>query len=353
MKRFGLLLLLAALILPAVTGCSSDSMSSQITLTTSKSSIPADGATTAEITATILGYDGEPVPIGTSVHFTTSRGLFTNGLQYLTLGTTDATGTVKVYLYAPLKTTPGNANVTCQSNDVTRSVTVEITLYGPPGETAKIVLEADPDSIPADGATPSEITATLTDGNEDPVNIGTEATFTTDKGEFQNGSMVFTDVTRDTSGTIIAYLIAPVGTKAGPAAIECTSNGVTAQTTVMIGATITLTATASPTSIPADGATTSKITATVRTSSGTVMPGVWVKFETGRGEFSHGKTSIDVITNSSGVAEAFFFAPIGTQTGPCQITVTANGVSVQVVVTITAPGATPTPTPTATPTPTS
>ncbi len=234
--RFGLCILLAALAVPALTGCSSDSMSSQITLTTSRSSIPADGNTTAEITATILGYDGEPVPIGTSMHFTTSRGLFTTGLSYLTVGTTDTTGTVRVYLMAPLRTTPGAANVTCQSNDVTRSINVDITLSGPPGETARIELTADPTEIPADG-TPSTITATLTDGNEDPVNIGTSATFRTDRGIFQNGSTVFTDVTRDVSGTIIAYLTAPDGTESGPANITCTSNGVTAQVTVYVGGT--------------------------------------------------------------------------------------------------------------------
>lgn len=82
------------------------------------------------------------------------------------------------------------------------------------------------------------------------------------------------------------------------------------------------------------------------TTSGTPISGVRVRFETGRGEFSHGKGSIEVVTNGSGVAEAFFFAPIGTETGPCQITVTANGVSVQVVVTIGATTPTPTPTPT-------
>ncbi len=235
MKRFGLLILLAALVLPAVTGCSSDSLSSQIVLTSSKTEIPADGATTAEITATVLGYDGQPVPIGTSVHFTTSRGLFTNGLQYVTQGTTDTTGTIKVYLYAPLKTTPGNANVTCQSNDVTRMITVAIALYGPPGQTAKIVLEADPDEIPANGVTPSKITATLTDGNEDPVNIGTPALLITNKGIFQNGSKVLSEVTRDISGTITAYLYAPLyGQELGLTQIICISNGVKAITYINI-----------------------------------------------------------------------------------------------------------------------
>ncbi|MBW2042880.1 MAG: hypothetical protein JRI76_12770 [Deltaproteobacteria bacterium] len=353
MKRFGLLLLLAALVLPAVLGCSSDSVSSQITLTTSKSSIPADGATTAEITATILGYDGEPVPIGTSVHFTTSRGLFTNGLQYVTLGTTDTTGTVKVYLYAPLKTNPGNANVMCTSNDVSRSVTVEITLYGPPGETAKIELEADPASIAPEEI--STITATLTDGNEDPVTVGTPVTFgiTYGYGCLWDGFRCHDTIdeeTRDISGTAKVYLL---GLTQGVEQVVCYSQGVRELITVPIGIQYLLTVTASPTSIPADGATFSTLTATV-TFNGTAVPGTRVYFETGRGEFSNGKRSIEVTTNSSGQALAYFLAPVGTQTGACQITVlTATGVSAQVVVTITAPGTTPTPTPTATPTPTS
>ncbi|MBW1956395.1 MAG: hypothetical protein JRI83_11875 [Deltaproteobacteria bacterium] len=357
MKRFGLLLLLAALVLPAVLGCSSDSVSSQITLTTSKSSIPADGATTAEITATILGYDGEPVPIGTSVHFTTSRGLFTNGLQYVTLGTTDTTGTVKVYLYAPLKTNPGNANVMCTSNDVSRSVTVyaplktnpgnanvmctsndvsrsvtvEITLYGPPGETAKIELEADPASIAPDEI--STITATLTDGNEDPVTVGTPVTFgiTYGYGCLWDGFRCHDTIdeeTRDISGTAKVYLL---GLTQGVEQVVCYSQGVRELITVPIGIQYLLTVIASPTSIPADGATFSKLTATV-TFNGTAVPGTRVYFETGRGEFSNGKRSIEVTTNSSGQALAYFLAPVGTQTGACQITV------------LTATTATPTPT---------
>lgn len=319
-------------------GCGSDSMSSQITLTTSKSSIPADGATTAEITATILNYDGEPARIGTSVHFTTSRGQFTNGEKSVTVGTTDTTGTVKVYLYAPLKTNPGNANVTCTSNDVARMIVVEIALYGPPGETAKIVLTASPVSIPADGATPSKITAALTDGNKEPVNIGTSATFTTDKGVFQNNNQTFTDVTRDTSGEIVAYLTAPTGTKAGAANIECTSNSVIAQTTVLIGGTVGLTVTSNKTTLKADGAEFATLTATVTSSIGaTNLSGFRVKFETGRGEFSNGKSSIEVTTGSDGKAVADFIAPIGTQTGACQITAETAGLSARVTITITAP----------------
>ncbi len=335
--RLCFLAFVAAVMLPLVSGCGSDPMSSQITLTTSKSSIPADGNTTAEITATILGYDGHPVPIGTSVHFTTSRGLFTNGLSYVTVGTTDSTGSVKVYLFAPLRTTPGTANVTCTSNNVTRSVNVEITLYGPPGETAKIELTADPTTIPADGATPSKITATLTDGNEDPVNIGTEATFTTDKGEFQNGSTVFTDVTRDTSGTIIAYLIAPEDTEPGAADIRCTSNGVTARVTVIIGGEgVSLTITAC-TSVPADGQTICTVTATVAIEGGPPMAGIPVTFRARVGEFSNGELSITDETDNGGVATASWVVQEGTKPGVYPITASALGQRATVSVTVTEP----------------
>jgi hypothetical protein len=316
-----------------ISGCGSDSMSSQITLTTSRSAIPADGATTAEITAVILGYDGKPVPIGTSVHFTTSRGQFTNGEKSATIGTTDTTGTVKVYLIAPLKTNPGNAQVTCTSNDVTRMIVVEIDLYGPPGETAKIVLTANPTSIPADGATPSTITAALTDGNEEPVNIGTSATFTTDKGIFQNGSQRFTDVTKDTSGEIIAYLIAPKETKAGPANITCTSNGVVAETVVIIGGkTASMTLTANPDSISNNGIAKSTITATVKDYDGKpVTPGTEVLFSSKAGEFSTGTTSAKALTDSSGVASVTWSAP-GLTPGVYQIRAGVGGTGIEATV---------------------
>ncbi|MFH1102230.1 MAG: invasin domain 3-containing protein, partial [Pseudomonadota bacterium] len=277
-----------------------------------------------------------PAYIGTSVTFTTSRGMFTNGLQAVTVGTTDTTGTVKVYLYAPLKTNPGNANVTCASNDVTRMVVVEITLYGPPGETAKIVLTASPTSIPADGATPSTITAALTDGNEEPVNIGTSATLTTDKGIFQNGAQRFTDVTKDISGKIIAYLTAPKETKAGPANITCTSNGVVAQTTVTVGgkaASIKLAA--DDTIIKNDGLEKSVITATVLDyDAKPVTPGTEVLFSARMGEFSNGELSQSALTDSTGAASVTWSAP-GTPPGVYQIRGSAEGISATVGITVT------------------
>lgn len=337
MKRFGLLLCIAALVLPAVLGCSSDPMSSQITLTTSKSSIPADGATTAEITATILGYDGTPVPIGTSVHFTTSRGLFTNGLAYVTMGTTDTTGTVKVYLYAPLKTNPGNANVMCTANDVSRSVNVEITLYGPPGETAKIELDADPESIGLNEI--STITATLTDGNEDPVTVGTPVTFgiTYGYGCLWDGFRcrdTIEEQTRDISGTVKVYLL---GLAEGTEQVICYSQGVREIITVSIGTTYLLTLTTDTTELPADGETTATLTATLTLSDGTTIPGATVTFDTLHGRFSNGKQSFSATTDSTGQALAYFYATSSTKRGVVQIRASALGASARVPITITDP----------------
>jgi hypothetical protein len=319
-------------------GCSSDTMSSIITLTISPATIEADGDETAEITATIIGYDGLPVNIGTSVLFTTSRGMFTQGSTSMTANTTDNTGTVKVYLFAPLGTNRGTASIVCSSGGVSRSGTVEITDYGVPGETAKIELTADPPDIPDDGKTPSVITAVLTDGNSEPVYVGTSMTFTTDQGYFaESGWASTTVVTRDVTGTESVNFIASDGLS-GVAQITCTSNSVIAIVTVDIGGAIQITLTAVPTAIPADGETISKITATVKDIAGLAVPvGTIVKFEVVQGLFTNGQTTFYDVTDLAGSAVANFYAPVGTSPGIVQVKVTSAGASARVPVTVTEP----------------
>lgn len=316
-------------------GCSSDTMSSIITLTISPTTIEADGDETAEITATIIGYDGLPVNIGTSVLFTTSRGMFTIGSKSMTATTTDDTGTVKVYLFAPLGTNRGTALIVVTSGSVSRSGKVEITDYGVPGETAKIELTADPTSIPPDGKTPSVIEATLTDGNGDPVYLGTSMTFTTDKGYFaENGRASITVVTRDVTGIESVNLIAPEGLT-GVAQIKCTSNGVIAITTVTLGGAIQITLTVDDDSIPADGETIATITATVIDITGTIVPvGTKVTFEVLHGQFTNGKRSFSDVTDAAGKAVAYFFAPVGTTPRVVQVKVTSMGAVARVPIVI-------------------
>ncbi|MEW5909814.1 MAG: invasin domain 3-containing protein, partial [Thermodesulfobacteriota bacterium] len=185
----------------------------------------------------------------------------------------------------------------------------------------------------------STITAALTDGNEEPVNIGTSATLTTDKGLFQNGSQRFTDVTRDTSGEIIAYLIAPKETKAGPANITCTSNGVVAEMVIIIGGkTASMTLTASPDSILNNGTAKSTITATVKDYDGKpVTPGTEVIFSARAGEFSNGKLSHTALTDSTGVASVTWSAP-GVIPGVYQIRAGVGNTGIEATVGIAVTG---------------
>lgn len=327
---------LAAIFL-SLTGCPGDNSTGQITLVISPTSIPADGDTSAEITATITDFEGNPAYIGTAVTFKTNRGLFRRGSKTITVETTSRDGIVKVYLIAKLGTNPGTALITATANDASASGNVEITVYGPPGRTAKIDLTANPESILPDGK--SEITAVLTDGNGDSVFIGTSMTFTdiTDLGTFfQNGRNSITVVTRDTTGTESVNYIA--GSTSGTARIECRSNGVIDLVYVTIGNTdpTHITLSASPDSIPADGETLSLITATV-TFGGQPIVGTEVKFEVVTGLFTNGRTTFYDATDTSGVSVANFYAPVGTTPGVVQIKVTAGGVSARIPVTVAGP----------------
>lgn len=329
-----------AAVLLSLLGCpGADFSTGRITLVISPATIPADGDTRAEISATVLDFEGNPAYIGTSVTFKTNRGVFTSGSTSVTVDTTDTSGVVKVYLIAKLGTNPGVALIEVSSNDARASGNVEITAYGPPGLTAKIDLTANPSVIPSDGKTPSVITAVLTDGNGKPVFIGTSMTFTTDKGYFeQNGRPAITVTTRDTTGTESVSLIGPRGVH-GTAQIKCTSYGVTAVTTVTIGGRpVHITLTATPDSIPADGETLSLITATVTDDLGVpVIIGTEVKFEVVTGLFTNGSTTFYDATDASGVAVANFYAPVGTPPGVVQIKVTSKGASARVPVTVTGP----------------
>ena len=165
------------------------------------------------------------------------------------------------------------------------------------GATASITLSADPTSIPADGSGSTSITATLTDNAGNAVAQGTSVTFSTTLGTLSNG----TTTTPDDTGVVIVSLIA--GTTAGPVTVTATSNSVTQTTSVIFtesgSGVSTIIVLAHPTSIVADGTSTSMITATVKSAANQAVPDVDVTFETERGTIIS-----PVTTDSSGQAVA-------------------------------------------------
>ena len=300
-----------------------------IALAVNPTSIPADGASSSVITATIKYSSGAAVPKGTSVTFATDLGTFSNGTQTYTVITPDETGVVSVSLIAG--TTAGSAKITVSAINISQTVYVAIG-----GAAATITLAANPDSIPADGSSSSSITATIKDSSGAPVTSGTAVTFTTTLGTFSNNLQSITVDTPDGTGIVSVSLIA--GVTPGTATVTAGSNGVSAATYVVIGGSVgSITLTADPTSILADGGSSSAITATVKDAAGNpVNAGTSVVFTTNLGTFSNGTATITVITSdATGVVTASLIA--GTTPGTATVTAEANSVTQPINVTFSGP----------------
>ena len=96
-----------------------------ITISASPASIPADGVSSAAITAILKDATGTAVPLGTPVTFTTTLGTFQNDLATYDVNTPGDNGTIIVSLIS--SPVAGDAEVTAESNSVTQMVTLEFT----------------------------------------------------------------------------------------------------------------------------------------------------------------------------------------------------------------------------------
>ena len=311
-----------------------------LTLSASPSLIPADGVSSTAITAKLLDINGNPVnQANISVVFTTTLGTFSNGLASITISTPSAataTGSVIVSLVAGA--TPGIALVTCSADGVTQATNVTI---GTSAQIASITLTANPTSLPADGASSSTLTALLLDSSGNPINASNIlVTFKTTLGTFSNGTNTITLTTQSSAaatGKVVVSLIA--GTTSGIAIVTCTASGVTQATNVGIGATSQIASillSANPSSLPADGASSSTITAQLIDASGNpvTQPNILVTFRTTLGTFSNGTNTITVATQVAATGNVVVSLIAGTTSGIAVITCSASGVTQATNVTI-------------------
>ncbi|MDZ7699068.1 MAG: invasin domain 3-containing protein [Deltaproteobacteria bacterium] len=298
-----------------------------ITLTANPTSIPADGSSSSTITATLTDGSGQPVTPGTSVTFTTNLGTFSNGSTTITTSTIGENGQASVSLIAA--STEGVATVTASSSGVSQSVTVGFT-----GGVAVIALTANPTTIPADGSSSSTITATLKDGTGGAVSPGTSVTFNTTLGRFSTGGTTITTATQDDSGVVAVSLIS--GTSPGTATVTCTSSGVSQSTTVAFsGEPADITVAASPSTLVADGSSTSTVTATVLDANGNPVP----DGETLTVTVEAGTISKINPTTTDGVATVTYTAPSSVPTGNVDTVrfAASNGVSGDATISLTGP----------------
>ena len=262
-----------------------------IALTANPVSIPADGSSSSTVTATLKDSSGAAVPAGTSVTLTTDLGTFGGGGSSVTVTTPDASGVVSVSLIS--STTAGIATVEATSGGVSQSVNVT---FSGSGVVATINLTANPDTLPADGTSTSLLRAEVLDAQGNAVPDGTSISFVilTGTGTLSANTATtvggFVEVTYTASTTVGIETIRAMSENYVSAAVDIELTGATIGSIQVI---------ADPTSISADGQSTSEITATVKTPQNQVVPDVEVTFTTSRGAITSPHT-----TDASGKAVA-------------------------------------------------
>ncbi len=273
-------------------GSVSKSMS---TVNQSPSSVPADGATTSTITVTLEDANGNAVP-GKAVTLSQGTGSSTVSAPS---GVSNASGVVTF----TVKDAAIHAqSVTYTATDTTDAITITDTatviFYGPASKTLSSVSQS-PSSIPADGVTTSTITVTLEDANGNAVpnkavTLSQGAGFSTISAPsgVSNASGVVTFTVKDIHAQSVTY----------------TATDTTDTITITDTATVVFFGTASstlstvnqsPSSVLANGSSTSTITVTLLDANSVPVPNKTVVLSQGVGDSTISAPS--GVSNSSGV----------------------------------------------------
>jgi uncharacterized repeat protein (TIGR01451 family) len=281
---------------------------SSIHLAASPTSIPVGAQ--ASLVASVTDQHGNPVADGTSVAFSTSQGSVSPALAPTTDG--QASSTFMAGTFA------GDALVTATAGDASGQTVVPI-LPGPP---TTLNLVAFPTSIPLTGT--AALTATVVDQHGNPVADGTGVDFASTLGTMDpqskptwSGVATSTLQAEDVPG--LATVIASAGPASDSAAVQ-----------IGPGVPVSITLTAAPDLIVADGVTTSTIAALLTDSFGEPITQVIpITFETTLGHLAPLVTWV-----VGGEASAVL---TGTQTGVAVVSAKAANTSDALAVTL-APG---------------
>ena len=326
------LCLLIGMVLPA---CESPdptgpAATSRVTLTTTRSELPADGASAAVITAYVLNRNGYPAD--GPIYWSTTCGTLDIATGTLSGGYADVVLTAPNY--------PCTAVVTADAVHAQKSI--EITIGG-----FSIDLSANPHHIPADGVSQSRLLAYVSDTAGYPVEDGAKVSFSTTAGYLSadsattSGGWASCMLTSSTTVTT-AVIQASVYTTVATAYVNFTSTKAES-----------VTLSASPNSgIPANGASHSVLQAVVTGGYGIPVQGAEVHFTTTTGSLQPKKS----VTDRNGIATSYLIAPYSVSDTQAKVqancdTVRSNEVTVKFNGFQGTPEPSPTPLPTFTPTP--
>jgi adhesin/invasin len=288
-------------------------------LTRSKSSIPADGQSTATIEATVKTAENNPVPDGTQVQFTSTAGTVFPARA----GTVDGVATATLRSDA----TPGTATVTATVGNLSADITVRFVGGGGTG-VASIFLTRNPAEIAGDGVSTSAITATVRDANNNPVPDDTTVIFTSTRGLVSpsigytlNGQAQATLQSEPTSSDVTATVTAVAGSQQAATTVKFVGTG---------SGPTQLTLIADRTNIPADRRSTANLRATLVDGTGKPVSGATIAFATSAGQLqvvgrSGWAKQVTATTSNQGAAEVLLRSTLEPNTAT--VTVSAPAVT--------------------------
>jgi adhesin/invasin len=294
-----------------------------VELNATPTTIPANNVATSTIEAVVKDANGNPVP-SVAVTWSTSLGDLSDAST-----TTDAGGRTSITLKGPLA---GSATVKATATAGSSTAVVTLT---PDAATAKVIgLVATPTTIVANGTASSTLVASVEDANGNPV-VGTTVTWGTNLGTLSSASS-----NTDAAGKATVTL---KGTVAGSASITATAvaGGTTTNVTLTADGTTAkvIDLTATPTSITANGSSTSTLVATISDANGNpVGSGAVVRWSTTSGYLAATSTVTDsdskasvVLTSSTIAGTATVTAASAAGTANAQVTFTPDASAARVI----------------------
>ncbi|WGO96456.1 Ig-like domain-containing protein (plasmid) [Pseudomonas viciae] len=305
-----------------VTLTSDGSTAKVIDLTATPTSIVADGTTTSNLVATVEDANGNPVA-NAPVTWTTSTGTLSAASS-----TTDANGKTSVTLKG---TAAGSATVKAQAS--AGASTANVTLTADVSTARVITVVATPGSTQANIEDGVELVATVVDAFGNAVPAGVSVRWTTNGGD-----LAFTRTVTDATGKATNHF---GGSFAGTYIITAGTIGGAANTSVTVTGNLSqahvVSLTANPTTIIANGTSTSLLAAVVEDDNGNPVANAPVTWTTSTGTLSaassttdaNGKTSVTLKGTAAGTATVKAQASAGASTA--NVTLTSDGSTAKVI----------------------
>ena len=276
-----------------------------VTVTGEPSAIVAGGSSTSIISTTVNDAFDNPVS-GQVVSFTTTLG------SIPAQGVTDVAGVVTTTLTSA--TSIGVAAVTATASDASGETQVTF-IAGPP---ISVTVTSELNTLVADGSSTSVVTTIVKDAFDNSVS-GQVVSFTTTLGSIPAQGVT------DVAGVVTTTLTS--ATSLGTATVTTTAGDAISETQVMFiaGVPAVVTVTGEPSTLVADGSSTSIISTTVKDAFDNPVSGQVVSFTTTLGSIpAHGVTDVNgvvttTLTSATSIGTATVTATAGAAVGETQV----------------------------------